>query len=156
MNTAERLLTTIDWSRLHAIADANGDGIRSALADLLASDSPESAERAYWRIENHAFAQHDLFEVAEACTSVLIASLLDPRERWVRIAVLELLFWILGGYASPSASTPPDIRERCHAVAREGLWLLIREAIGEHRDAALEVLNHLGEQERAWRLIELG
>lgn len=156
MNTAERLLATIDWSRLHAIVDESGEGVGRALSDLLAAESPEHAERACWRLENHAFAQHDLYEVSEACASVLIASLLDPRERWVKISVLELLFWILGGYGSSSAFTPPDIRERCHEVVREGLWLLIREALGDHRDAALEILERLGEEERARRLIDVG
>ena len=86
--------------------------------------------------------------------SVLIASLLDPRQPWVRTSVLELLFWILGAYPIPP--TPPDLRERSHRVAREGLWLLIREALGESREAALEVLERLGEAERARRLIDAG
>src|ERR1041384_2282994 len=144
-NAAERILATIDWSRLHASA-GDGEGVGGGLRELLAASAPELARQAYWKIENHAFAQGELFEVAEAWMSVLIASLADPRESWVRVAVLELMFQMLGGYAG--AATPSDMLERCQRVAREGLWLLFRESIAGEREAALDVLEQLGEADR--------
>jgi len=148
---AEHLLNTIDWSGLHS-HDGHGEHLRLALSRLLAAENADVAQSAYWGIENHAVVQGELFEVAEACTSILIAALANPRPRFVRIAVLELLFQILGGSASAQKSTPSDITQRCHRIAREGLLLLIREAIFEERDAALDVLKQLGEADRVLKL----
>lgn len=111
------------------------------------------AQRAYWGIENYAFAQGELFEVSEACSSVLVAALADPRQKWVRVSVLELLFQILSGYASTHEGTPADIVQRCRQAVREGLWLLLREALIGERDAALDVLDQLGEGARARALL---
>jgi hypothetical protein len=145
-------METIDWSRLRS-ANGSGESVRHAIGQLLASDSGDSAQQAYWGIENHAFVQGELFEVSEACAAVLVASLADPRERWVRIAVLELLFQIVSGHASSTPDTPRDLERRCHEAVREGLWLLLREVLTGERDAALDVLDHLGHGTRARSLV---
>ena len=149
---AERLLQTIDWCPLRGAA-GSGEGVKRALGELLASASGEAVQRAYWGIENYAFVQGELFEVSEACSSVLIAALADPREKWVRIAVLELLFQILSGHASTAPHAPVDIALRCREAIREGLWLLLREALDGERAAALDVLAQLGEGARLRRLL---
>lgn len=150
-NLAELLLSDTDWSALQALG-GDGDCIRIALRELLESETPEAAQSSYWRIENHAFVQGELFEVAEACVSVLIASLADPRAKWVRVAALDLVFQALSGHASTSPGTPPDIVQRCTRAVRQGLWLLFREAIAGEREAALDLLELLGEGNRARRL----
>jgi hypothetical protein len=152
VSVAESLMDTIDWSGLRS-SNGNGEGVRHAIEQLLASDSGDAAQRAYWGIENYALVQGELFEVSEACSSVLVAALADPRERWVRIAVLELLFQIVSGHASSTPSTPLDLKRRCHEAVREGLWLLFREALTGERDAALDVLEQLGEGARVRRLL---
>jgi hypothetical protein len=152
MKLAEHLLAVIDWSRLRSAA-GDGQAIQHALGQLLRSETAEVAERAYWDIENYAFAQGELYEVSEACASVLIAALADSRDTCVRVAVLELLFQIVCGQASPRPGTPDDLLQRCRAVVREGLWLLVREAIGGERDAALDVIDQLGEGAKARTLL---
>ncbi|MGK4000060.1 hypothetical protein [Sorangium sp. So ce1024] len=148
MTVAERLIRSIDWAGIHEV-DGTGERVRDALSDLLNAESPEESTRVYWRIENHVVVQGELYEIAEACASVSVAALVDPRPRFVRIALLDLLFQILGGYASSSSFTPANIVERCHRAAREGLWVLIDEAIHGEREAARDVLRLLGEEERA-------
>ena len=64
MGLAERLLSTMDWSSLREL-QGNGEGVGKALADLLGAEDRCACEDAYWRIENHAVAQGELFEVAE-------------------------------------------------------------------------------------------
>lgn len=147
MRIAERLLNTIQWQALKS-ATGSGERIREALLSLLAAEDPEAADAAYWRIENHAFIQGELFEVAEACVAVLMASLLDPRPPWVRIASLEILFHVLSGHASNNNITPRDLKERCVRSVRDGLWLIVREAIDGQRDSAMELLELLNESHR--------
>jgi len=134
---AEHVLGTSDWSEFKA-ANGNGEPVRIATAALLAAESGEAARAAYWRIENHAVVQGELFDVSEVCASALVAALADPRPYWVRIALLELLFQFLAGH-------PKDMRQRCERAVREGLWLLRREALLGEREAALDVLEQLGE-----------
>lgn len=147
MGIAERLLNTIQWQTLKS-ATGSGERIREALLSLLSAENPEAANAAYWRIENQAFIQGELFEVAEACATVLTASLLDPRAPWVRIASLEILFQVLSGYTSNNNNTPEDLKERCVRSVRDGLWLIVREAIDGQRDSAMELLELLNESHR--------
>jgi hypothetical protein len=141
-SVAERLMETIDWSSLRG-ASGNGEGVQHAIRQLLTSHNGDAAQRAYWGIENHAFVQGELFEVSEACSSVLIAALADPRDKWVRLAVLELLFQIVSGHESLTPYTPLNLVQRCREAVREGLWLLLREALTGERRAALDVLEQL-------------
>lgn len=152
LRIAERIMQTIDWTALQT-ADGAGDWVRQSLERLLKAEDGVEANRAYWGIENHAFVQGELFEISDSCTCVLVASLLDPRPDWVRVAVLELLFQILSGYASSAPNTPNDIVERCHKFAKDGLWLIVREALSGHEEGALEVLDLLGEGEIVRKLL---
>jgi hypothetical protein len=147
LRVAERLIQTIEWPHLRAMR-GDGSAIREALECLLSADNHEASRAAYWQIENHAFVQGELFEVAEACTSVLVASLADARPKFVRIAALDLLFNILNGYPSLAPGTPDDILLRCRRSARDGLWLLYREVMRGEREAAIDVLDLLGESQR--------
>jgi hypothetical protein len=149
---AERYLHSSDWTVLRSVA-GNGERVKRAIGELLASESGEEAKSAYWGIENHAFVQGEIFEVAEACTSVLTAALADSRAKWTRVAILDLLYQIVSGHPSPSEGTPADILERCKMASREGLWLLFREVVSGERECALDVLDQLGEGERARGLI---
>lgn len=144
---AEYLITRIDWASLHEL-EGDGCGVRDALVALLSANNADQAEEAYWRIENHAVVQGTVYEVAEACTSVLVTSLMDERPKFIKIAVLDLLFQIVGGSASRSSSTPADIVDRCRETARLGLWILIRECAQGEAEAAQDVLAALGESDR--------
>ena len=144
---AERLIASTDWSSL---TEANGSAVSvgAALSELLKASTPEAISAPYWKIENHAVAQGALFEVSEVCVSVLVAALAEERPRHVRIAILELLFQVLSGSRAPKESVPIDIAERCRRAAREGLWGLVREAVSGERNAAWDVLDLLGLQDR--------
>jgi hypothetical protein len=142
MSVAELLISSTDWTRLKEL-NGTSEKVGAALSALLSAQTPEAASAAYWRIENHAVVQGEVFEVGEACVKVLVAALADDRPGHVRIAALELLFQILSG---DSADT--SLLERCRSAAREGLWNLVREAIAGERDAAWDVLERLESGER--------
>ena len=143
MGLAELEIARVDWTSF-VTATGPATGIGDALRALLGAADAEQASEAYWRLENHVVVQGELFGAAEPCAAVLVAALADPRPRHVRIAALELLFQVVTG--APSGGG--DLAERCKARAREGLWLLIREAVSGEREAALDVLRELDADER--------
>jgi hypothetical protein len=145
---AEREIELVDWAQFTELDGPGGD-IGNRLRALLDAGSSDAAGDAYWRLENHVVAQNELFDSAEPTVSVIVAALADERPRYVRIALLDLLYLILT--ASPSAAIKarcPDLVERCHARAREGLWLLVREAAVGAQGSARDVLELLGELDR--------
>lgn len=149
---AERLLEGLDWSQFKSDS-SRINSIVVSLHSLLKSENPDEASEAYWGIENYAFAQGELYDGCDLITSVLIASLADPLDKWVRIAVLELLFQILSGYSSPHSNGSSDLALSCHDAARAGLWLIVQEAVYGERDAALDVLGLLDLDDRVRKLI---
>ena len=88
-----------------------------------------------------------MFDASVFLVSALVAALVDPRPRHVRIAVLDLLFQIVCGepHEEEIARGNHDLTERCREAARQGLWILYRELLTGERDAArdvLEVIEH--------------
>jgi hypothetical protein len=140
IGVAELLIQATDWARLRE-ANGTAEDVGVALLELLGSSTPDAGREVYWRIENHVFIQGELFEVAEACTAVLVAVFANERPRHVRIAALDLLFLILNGGSSPAPGTPQDLPKRCRQAVMEGLWCIVREAISGERDAAWDVLD---------------
>ena len=75
---------TVHIKKLWGASVGGGEVVRAGLIDLLRSQSPDDSQAAYWRIENHAVVQGELYEVAEACTSVLVSSFAEPRAKCIR------------------------------------------------------------------------
>lgn len=145
MGVAELVISCTNWTGLRQVSGASSESVGAALSELLMAPTPEAASAAYWRIENHAVVQGELFEVAEACVRVLVAAFADDRPRYVRISALELLFQILSGDSTDSNN---PFSERCRNAAREGLWGLVREAIGGEQEAGWDVLKLMDLGER--------
>jgi len=125
MNIAEQLIEQTDWLRLQTEIGV-GYNTGYALSQLLSAVDLNSLEVAYWKLENYIVTQGTVYEAAEPATRVLVAALVDERPRSVKIAVMDLLFQILNGHSVD----PPEcdlIVERCLLLAREGLWLFVRE-----------------------------
>ena len=140
-NLAALEIRRIPWDTLRQ-AGGPAEQVPYALMDLLNALTPELANHAYWRLENHVVVQGQLYQAAEPVVSVLVAILLEDRPRHVKIGVLELLFQILAGsaHASEVALGNENIAEACRDKAREGLWVLYKELINGERDAAKEVI----------------
>ncbi len=134
----------IDWGTFREAGGAPHLLGRS-LENLLASKTPEEAEKRYWELENHVVVQGQLFSSAMPVISVILASLCDERPRYVRISLLELLFQIVSGEAHESevSSGRPDLGEECRELARTGLWLLYRELKHGESEAARDVIERI-------------
>jgi hypothetical protein len=135
-----------DWDNLRDIS-GTGTRVGDALLELIAADSPDSAERAYWSIENRAVVQGQLYESAVALTRVTIAALVDAeRPSFVRGRLLELLFQLVAGEADESEVHlgRGDLGSLCREAASEGLWLLYRDLLSpQTQEAAHWVLNKI-------------
>jgi hypothetical protein len=138
---AELEIKRIPW---HILRESSGfaNQIPIALFDMLNSSTADQTQEAYWRLENHVVVQGQLFQVAEAVTSVLISSLLNKRGNHVKIGVLELLLQIV--LAVPHQEEIKlgnfELSEKCKSKAREGIWLLYDELIAGEKAGAYEIL----------------
>ncbi|MES2791159.1 MAG: hypothetical protein V4719_16210 [Planctomycetota bacterium] len=115
-----------DWSKVRE-ADGPAIAIPHAFLELLRSDGPESAVKAYWKLENHVIVQGALFEVSVHTVSLIGAALVNTtRPKWVRIQLLELLFQIVNGesHTDEVARGVPDLGLRCRTEALKILWVL--------------------------------
>jgi hypothetical protein len=127
-------LARVDWSKLREIRSSFGERIVSAdyvpsiMKALLNAKSLEEAEELEWKIDNHIFVQRGLFEAAEYLVPVLIASLLEVPQGFIKNTILELLTEIVTGVPDQSevALGNTALADRCRAKAREGLWILYK------------------------------
>mgnify|MGYP007068388927 CR=1 FL=1 len=138
---AEYEIARWPWERLRE-ACGSAEQIPLALIEMLNSQTPEAADSAYWKLENHVVVQGQLFEAAEFVVSALMASLLEERPLHVRVSVLELLFQIVSGepHEDEIRLGNIDLAKKCQAKALEGLWLLYHELLFGLREAAQEIL----------------
>jgi hypothetical protein len=141
---AERLIEATDWASYRQLDGVSAADVEQLLMSLLRSD-PEKVDGAEDSLENRIAPQANLYSAAEPAVSVLAVALADPRPRWVRITVLELMFLILSGAPVRDEVERGNgaLLERCIARVRESLWLIVREALTDATcyEAALDVLD---------------
>ena len=151
ISLVELELARIDWSQLREIRSSFGekivssDYVPSVIMALLNAKNLNEAEELEWKIDNHIFAQRCLFEAAEYLVPVLIVSLLEAPQGFVKNTFLELLFQIVAGVPDQSEVVLGnfDLGERCRAKAREGLWILYKEFIDGDKVQSAFVLDVL-------------
>lgn len=144
MRFADRVIASVDWGSLKT-ESGTAEEVGRALSTLLSATDPEALDEVDWRIEGRAFCQSTNYESAEAVVNVLVASMLDPDPWGMRGMALEQLFRIvINAEWDPSTEDgPTPVDDRIRQAALSGTWLLAREALGEHREAALEILEVL-------------
>lgn len=139
MKIAELIIDSIDWSA-YALLDGPAIGFGETLAEFIANEDPANQHSLWARMENRVFAQDDIFSAAEPAIRVLVASLVDERPGHVRLGTLDLLFHLIQG----ASYRRDDLAQRCLDAARQGAWLLAREALHASeptKDACLEILD---------------
>jgi hypothetical protein len=144
-------LSRIDWKNLRDIRSCHVGGTVSAdyvpvvIAGLLKSKSEEEADTLYWKIENNVFVQGQLFEAAEYLIPILMASLLEISEDFVKCSVHELIYQIVAGvpHQHEMALGNVDLGKRCRSKAREGLWILYRELLSDGNEMVYEILEKI-------------
>jgi hypothetical protein len=140
VNLAERQLQIIPWDDLRAGGE-NGSAVVADLRTMLFEEGRQAGD-AYLRLENPVVAQGNLFEVAPAVVSVIVAAITDASIPEKNVAmVLDLLGRILGGAPDPSevAAGRSDLQERCQAEALRGYWSIVKVAANADQYGAHEV-----------------
>ncbi|WP_144009230.1 hypothetical protein [Enemella evansiae] len=69
----------VDWSALRAIGDSTAESVPAAIVAMMMARDTESAERAYWRIDNHVVVQGRLFQSAEFVADRVISEICAGR-----------------------------------------------------------------------------
>jgi hypothetical protein len=120
--------------------------VPSAIRELISAQSADEVKTACWQLENHVVVQGIVHESALHLIPVLMAILVDQnRPKHIRIATMELMFQILHGTASQIEVDQGmgDLDAKCKERAKEGLWLLRREALGDAKAGPVELLSLL-------------
>ena len=136
---AEGLIRSVDWAEFELLTGP-ARGFGESLNAFVSPDATAARAELWQTMENHVFAQDDVFSAAEPTIRVLLAALAEPRPVDVRIAALDLLFHLV----QAANFRRDDLGRRCMEAAAEGGWLLAREALTgglATRDACLEVLD---------------
>jgi len=135
------------WPQLRG-ACGSAEHVADALRELLEAADPVEAERAYWKLENHVVVQGQLYQAAESVVPVLLATLVDPCPRHVRISVMELLYQIVAAepHESEVKKGNAALGEVCRELATQGKWLLYRELIHGESSSACDVLEMIEER----------
>lgn len=148
---AERLLGAIDWAAFSA-SPPQADTLARAVGELIGAENPETAERAWWGIENTAFSQDTVYELAVPTTDVMLAALVDQRPEFVREWIVEVLYFITSGGSADN----PAIPGRCRDRARLGLWLLAKEAKARNGPARRRVLDVIDSVDESFGAVLVG
>lgn len=139
MKIAEVVIGSVDWSA-YTLLDGSAAGFGEILTEFIANEEPAQQGSLWQNIENHVFAQDDIFSAAEPTIKVIMASLVDGPPQHVRLSALDLLFHLV----QAASYRGDDLAQRCLDAARQGAWLLAREALHDSelvREACLEVLD---------------
>jgi len=141
---AEKLIAATPWAE-YRISVGGASHIGESLRQLLSSNSPESADAAYWQLENNIVAQGTVYSAAVPTMRILASSLVDVRPLWVRISALELMYQVLSGQDAPGEANhgSNSLVSQCAKIVSEALWLIIREYVNGPREAAEDVLKLL-------------
>ncbi len=136
---ADRVIGSMEWAS-YEVFNGSAESLGLHLTEFLADTGAGDRAQLWELVENRVFAQDDIASAAEPVITVLLASLVDDRPTYVRIAVLDLLFHLVH-----AASYRDDsLGQRCVREAACGAWLLVRLAESEPggvREACLEVLD---------------
>ena len=91
----------------------------------------------------HLEVNGGLFEVAVPALSVILAALAGDVTDFAEVELIWLLESLVSGdsHYEVEALGRPDLGEECRALAREGIWVILRYVFGRNREEAGNVLS---------------
>lgn len=119
-----------DWGSLSCGCGRSGAHLPATLGYYAAAEASDDVQNH--PLDGHLFDEWNLFEVAVPAVGVILATLAGDVDRAVRDHLMTALWHMV---CSDSA-----LAEQCAALAREGIWLLARQAVEYGDNTALDVL----------------
>ncbi|MER6536626.1 hypothetical protein ABT215_23025 [Streptomyces sp900105755] len=140
-------LERYDWAQLRCGCGDGAGHLPVTFRKLLEAKSPEDA--VGYRLDGHVEVQSMLFEAAVPAVSVILAALTEELTPFVRSHFLVTLLFAVSGesHSSETGAGRESLDEECYERAREGLWVLYREAMSGDTENALDVLEIIEEDE---------
>lgn len=121
---AVELLKQADWNELRTVLGVGTD-VPAALVDLADAPDKESADRAYWNLDNIIVVQGQLYTAAIAALPVLVGMLIGPLSPSVRVRTADLLFEIGTGTTDKSeVQFGRDLGAEARAGLSGAMWML--------------------------------
>lgn len=120
-----------DWASLRCGCGRSGAHLPATLGCYAAAEAYD--ETRDYSLDGHLFDEWNLFEVAVPAVGVILATLAGDVDRAVRDYLMMAIWHMV---CSDSA-----LADQCAALAREGIWLLARQAVEYGDHTALDVLD---------------
>jgi hypothetical protein len=140
----EHEISKTDWHNLRG-ANGSASSVPRALRNMIYAIREQSAEAAYWQLENHVVVQGGLFDSAVHIVPVLCAALSYELSDFARGWTLELLFQIVNGTTSTEEYQRGlrDLEVKCREAALPCLWLLYHQVLIGHSSLAREIVRRV-------------
>jgi hypothetical protein len=133
-------LDRFDWAKLRCGCGDSAEHVPDIFRRLLEVDTDE--ETAGVDLDGHLIDRGGLFEAAVPSVSVILAALAGPLPDTTRGYLVTLLWHLVAGDPHPSEEAHGRIHldRECQLRAREGLALILREAVCGERETAIDIL----------------
>jgi hypothetical protein len=140
-------LARSDWSELRCGCGQTAAHVPETFRRLLEADSPEDA--IGFRLDGHLEVQSMLFEAAVPAVPVILAALTEELSLFARNHLLVTLLHMVSGesHVSEVRLGKGDLAGQCYTKAREGLWVIYREAVSGDVENALDIIEMIEEDE---------
>jgi hypothetical protein len=118
------LIEAVDWPSLRTDS-GSGAGLPRAFENLSTVTSKEAADDAYWRIDNEALVQGELYEAAVPTLEVLLSMASTIPSGPARRSVAELIQQIVFGvpHTSEVELGNADLAKTCKSLASGAVWV---------------------------------
>ncbi|CAL9640161.1 hypothetical protein SUDANB96_06349 [Streptomyces sp. enrichment culture] len=133
-------LDRVDWGRLRCGCGGSAEHVPELFRRLLEAETDDEVPEA--DLEGHLIDRHGLFEAAVPGVGVILAALAGPLPDAVRRYLVTFLWHLVAGDPHPVevAHGRTHLDRECQLRAREGLALILREAVSGERETAVDIL----------------
>ncbi|MFD7462122.1 hypothetical protein ACFV8X_34015 [Streptomyces sp. NPDC059868] len=128
------------WGRLRCGCGEGAEHVPDLFRRVLEAET--YAEMADADLDGHLIDRGGLFEAAVPAVGVILAALTEPLSDHARAYLVTLLWHLVAGDPHPSeeAYGRAHLDGECRMRAREGLALILREAVSGERETAIDIL----------------
>lgn len=145
IDPVELLLGMVSWDKTRSISGSS-ESVPEAILELISAESADTAEQAYWKLDNRIVVQGQLFDSACYVIGPLLTGLQIGVTPHVKLPVVNLLVEIAKGVPDETEirAGNSELAARCQDELRKGLWIfysLLADQNADIRLGAIELLD---------------